>query len=204
MNLILRHLATSGFPWSDNTVAKLSTDCYWACFSTHFFTIFNASCVVNSGLGKQTCVALYSNKGKSYSESAGDETNPLILKQLNQFSLFFSKFLNKFCPMCIATISRHPPARCLRFYYFCNLMPCPKCTRFYAKAPAGLWIDCLLQLLKSSSHFSTIDYAEWCARTQPFKVALALPNRFLSLINISKIALIFSFMYTFSSLYTVI
>ena len=95
------------------------------------------------------------------------------------------------CPMWTATISRHPPARCLGFYYFCNLMPCPKCTRFYAKAPAGLWIDCLLQLLKSSSHFSTIDYAEWCARTQPFKVALALPNRFLSLINISKIALIF-------------
>ena len=111
-----------------------------------------------------------------------------------------NKILNHFWPMWAATISRHPPARCLKFYYFCNLMPCPKCTRFYTKAPAGLWIDCLLQLLKSSSHFSTIDYAEWCARTQPFKVALALPNRFLSLINISKIALIFSFMYTFSSL----
>ena len=183
------------------------TNClYWSTtvpgpvFQLIFFTIFNASCVVNSGLGKQTCAALYSNKGKSYSESAGDETNPLILKQLNQFSLFFPNSWTNFAlcgpPQSVAT----PPARCLRFYYFCNLMPCPKCTRFYTKAPAGLWIDCLLQLLKSSSHFSTIDYAEWCARTQPFKVALALPNRFLSLINISKIALIFSFMYTFSNL----
>ena len=108
-------------------------------------------------------------------------------------SQYCFKLLNISCPMWAATISRHPPARCLGFYYFCNLMPCPKCTRFYTKAPAGLWIDCLLQLLKSSSHFSTIDYAEWCARTQPFKVALALPNRFLSLINISKIALIFFF-----------
>ena len=130
-----------------------------------------------------------------------------ILNYMNQVSFLNlqfqknAKFLNISCPMWTATISRHPPARCLGFYYFCNLMPCPNCTRFYAKAPAGLWIDCLLQLLKSSSHFSTIDYAEWCARTQPFKVALALPNRFLSLINISKIALIFSFIYTFSSLY---